>query len=351
MQFDHLLPFLDGLKTSIFVVDADRQIVLVNDAARALFGEGLMGVDFVQAVRNPKCLNAIGEVLKGKQKSETVIKLQKSVPMTFRASVTKLEFAHFENKQAQPKAIISLEDVSHIYQAEQMRSAFVANVSHELRSPLTSLNGFIETLKGPAKDDEAARDRFLSIMEKESHRMNRLIDDLLSLSKVEADAHMRPQDKIDLRALIQQVVTMLKPLAQKDNVALTLKIPDNINTIVSGDNDQLQQVLINLVENAIKYGGNDGHVTIEFSDQQSATLTNSPALQIDICDNGPGIKAEHIPRLTERFYRVDKGRSREKGGTGLGLAIVKHIIARHRGRLKINSEIGKGSVFTILLAR
>ncbi len=351
MKFDNLLPFLNGLKASIFVVDGQRHVLLVNDAGHELFGGGLVGVDFAQAIRNPKCLRAIGRVLDGKKKSEEIITLQNPVQTTYKVSVTRLGSRQSGGEENQPRAIISLEDVSHIHQAEQMRSAFVANVSHELRSPLTSLNGFIETLKGPAKDDEEARARFLTIMEREAHRMNRLISDLLSLSKVEADAHIRPQDIVDLRSLIQQILTNLEPVAKKDNVVLELQIPDEINMLVPGDGDQLQQVLTNLVENAIKYGGRGGRVTIEFSDQQQMLALKAPALRIDVSDTGSGIKAEHIPRLTERFYRVDKGRSREKGGTGLGLAIVKHIVARHRGRMQITSEIGKGSTFTVLLPR
>jgi len=351
VQFNKLLPFLNGLTASVFVVDAHRHVLQINDAGRALFGEGLIGVDFVQAVRNPKCLKAIGKVLDGKKKSETVITLQNRVRMTYKVSVTRLGSKQVESEENRPRAIISLEDVSHIYQAEQMRSAFIANVSHELRSPLTSLSGFIETLKGPAKNDEDARERFLLIMEHEAQRMNRLIGDLLSLSKVEADAHIRPEDMVELASLAQQVLVILARVAKRDNVELCLQIPDEMNTMVGGDSDQLQQVLINLVENAIKYGGSDGRVTIEFSDRQLVTGSKGPAVQIDITDTGPGIKAEHIPRLTERFYRVDKGRSREKGGTGLGLAIVKHILARHRGRLRIRSEVGEGSTFSVLLPR
>ena len=232
-----------------------------------------------------------------------------------------------------------------------MRSEFVANVSHELRSPLTALNGFIETLKGAARDDEEARERFLDIMEREANRMNRLIGDLLSLSKVEADARIRPQEQIDLTLVIKQAITVLEPLAQRENIELRLSIADDFKNLISGDPDQLQQVFVNLVENAIKYGKAGGVVTIAITGKDRAAGVRGPAIQVDISDQGAGIKSEHIPRLTERFYRVDKGRSREKGGTGLGLAIVKHILARHRGRLNVTSEPGKGSTFTVVLPR
>ena len=351
MIVEDLLPVLNGLTASVFVIDADRHVLLVNDAGRTLFGDELVGFDFVQAVRNPQCLKAIGKVLDGRKKAETIITLQNPVRTTYQVTVTRLGSKQAETAQEEKRAIISLENISHIYEAELMRSAFVANVSHELRSPLTSLNGFIETLKGSAKDDEVARERFLSIMEKEAQRMNRLIGDLLSLSKVEADAHVRPDDLVDLSLLIQQTLMVFEPLAQKDGVAFSLQIPAEMKTVILGDSDQLQQVFVNLIENAIKYGGNDGHVSISisFSERQHAMGIKGPAIQIDITDTGPGIKAEHISRLTERFYRVDKGRSRKKGGTGLGLAIVKHILARHRGRLQITSEVGKGSTFTVLI--
>ncbi len=351
MQLELLLPVVNGLTASVFVVDADRQILLINDAGRALFGDELVGVDLVQAIRNPRCLKAIAKVLEGRKKTQTVITLQNPVRTTYQVTVTRLGPRILTGDEDEPRAVISLENISHIFEAEQMRSEFVANVSHELRSPLTALNGFIETLKGAAKDDDLARERFLDIMEQEARRMNRLIGDLLSLSKVEADAHIRPEEQVDLTPLIKQVITVLEPLAKRENVKLRLIIADDIETTVLGDHDQLQQVFVNLVENAIKYGGMGGLITIAISSKDKTAGIRSQALQIDIIDQGAGIKAEHIPRLTERFYRVDKGRSREKGGTGLGLAIVKHILARHRGRLQVTSEINKGSTFTVFLPR
>ncbi len=351
MQLELLLPALNGLSASVFVVDSDRQILLVNDAGRALFGNDLIGVDFVVAIRNPACLEAINQVLQGDKKSEAVITLQKPVKTTFRVAVASLVSKAEMPQENQPRAVVSLENISHIFEAEQMRSEFVANVSHELRSPLTALNGFIETLKGAARDDEEARERFLDIMEREANRMNRLIGDLLSLSKVEADARVRPQEQIDLRLLIKQAIAVLQPLATRENVELCLSIADDFETLISGDQDQLQQVFVNLVENAVKYGQTGGVVTIAITGKERVVGVRGPAIQIDIIDQGAGIKSEHIPRLTERFYRVDKGRSREKGGTGLGLAIVKHILARHRGRLQVASEIGKGSTFSVFLPR
>ena len=351
MQLELLLPVLNGLTVSVFVIDAERRILLVNNVGQTLFGSNLIGTDFVQAIRNPMCLKAISKVLEGRKKAELVITLKKPVRTTYQVTITRLGDKQNSAEQDKPRAVISLENISHIYEAEQMRSEFVANVSHELRSPLTALNGFIETLKGAAKDDDAARERFLGIMEHEAKRMNRLIGDLLSLSKVEADAHIRPDEKVNITAAIKQVLSVLEPFIKQENIKINLDIQEGLKTTVPGDSDQLQQVLVNLVENAIKYGGAGKQVTITVSGKDTTPGIRGPALQIDVIDQGAGISSEHVPRLTERFYRVDKGRSREKGGTGLGLAIVKHILARHRGRLLISSEIGKGSTFTVVLPR
>ena len=345
MQLETLLPVLNGLSAAVFVLNAERRVLLVNDAARAHFGDALSGVDFVQAVRNPGCLKAIAKVLAGKDKSEVTVELRTPMRATFQVTVTR----YMDGDPAGPGAIVSMENISHIIDAEHMRSEFVANVSHEMRSPLTALTGFIETLQGAAKDDADARAHFLGIMAREAGRMSRLIGDLLSLSRVEADAHSRPDENIDLGRLLRQVATTLEPLASRENVTVDLRIPDDIQTAISGDHDQLQQVFTNLLENAIKYGRAGGEVTVSVTAKDKAIGIRGAALQVDITDQGGGIESEHIARLTERFYRVDKGRSREMGGTGLGLAIVKHILTRHRGRLQVSSTLGQGSTFTVFL--
>lgn len=229
-----------------------------------------------------------------------------------------------------------------------MRRDFVANVSHELRTPLTALMGFVETLRGAAKDDPVARDRFLAIMEREAGRMNRLVGDLLSLSRVEAEERRRPTTGTDLGAVLRGAMQALAPLAEARQVQLLregltegLKIP--------ADPDQLTQVFTNLIENAIKYGGSGGEVRISVDKIDYEPVLRGAALRVVVADRGEGIDPIHLPRLTERFYRIDTHRSREQGGTGLGLAIVKHIVLRHRGRMKIESEKGQGSRFLILL--
>jgi two-component system phosphate regulon sensor histidine kinase PhoR len=239
-----------------------------------------------------------------------------------------------------------LHDLTETRRVERMRVDFVANASHELRTPLASLLGFIETLQGPARDDVEARIRFLAIMREQAQRMTRLVDDLLSLSRIEQHLHLPPRTKVDLVAILGHIADTLGPLAQDNDVALEVQAPPQV--LVMGDRDELLRVVENLVENAIKYGA------CERNEESLGTVEIGLAVKdrqcfLSVRDHGPGIAAEHIPRLTERFYRVDAGKSRAKGGTGLGLAIVKHIVARHRGRLGIESTPGNGSTFTVIL--
>ena len=231
-----------------------------------------------------------------------------------------------------------------------MRSDFVANVSHELRSPLTALTGFIETLGGAARDDAEARDRFLAIMAGEAARMDRLIGDLLSLSKVEADERVRPTGAVDLRAVVARVVAMLAPKASEAGKSIAFS-PAAAETIVPGDEDQLVQVFQNLLENAVKYSRQGTPVSVDMTVQANVPGFSGHVVRVEVADSGEGIAPEHLPRITERFYRVDTGRSRAMGGTGLGLAIVKHIVSRHRGRLTVRSTLGQGSRFTVQLPK
>jgi two-component system phosphate regulon sensor histidine kinase PhoR len=244
--------------------------------------------------------------------------------------------------------VIALTDISEQHHNEQMRKDFVANVSHELRSPLTALAGFIETLQGPAKHDQMARERFLLSMERETSRMSRLVSDLLSLSRLEADQNIMPKEKCDIVRIAQRVTGLLDQLAKSETKRLKLKLED-VELFVSGNSDALTQLFRNLIENAIKYSADHSEVEVDVSCKKDIAGMTGPTVAITIKDRGYGIPKEHIARLTERFYRVDTDRSRDKGGTGLGLAIVKHIVNQHRGRLKIQSEIGVGSTFTVYL--
>ncbi|MEP0564965.1 MAG: ATP-binding protein, partial [Paracoccaceae bacterium] len=220
--------------------------------------------------------------------------------------------------------------------------------SHELRTPLTALLGFMETLRGAARDDPEARDRFLGIMEREAHRMNRLVGDLLSLGRVEAEARVRPTTDVDFTAIIRSVIKTLSPLSDEHQVTFVEEGLER-DMILPGDGDQLAQVVTNLVENAVKYAPAKSNVTLKLTRDQHHPMLRGSAVVLEVHDQGAGIDAIHLPRLTERFYRIDDHRSREVGGTGLGLAIVKHILNRHRGRLRITSEKGQGSVFSVIL--
>jgi two-component system phosphate regulon sensor histidine kinase PhoR len=230
-------------------------------------------------------------------------------------------------------------DLTESRRLERMRVDFVANVSHELRTPLASLVGFIETLQGPARDDPAARDRFFEIMHEQAWRMTRLIDDLLSLSRIELREHVAPNTPVELRSMAAQMIDTLTPMAREQGVEITLRTSDEPLTVF-GEADELLRVVENLVENAVKYGQAGGRVDVSLA-------RGDGEVELAVRDYGPGIAHEHLPRLTERFYRVDVAESREKGGTGLGLAIVKHIVNRHRGRLAIASEPGQGATFTV----
>ncbi len=335
---------LDSLGAAVFVIGRNRTILTMNQAARERFSDAAVGQDFVRTIRHPDCLRAIDEVFAGATSAKTEIALTSAPPTSFKVSVCRLDY----DPPQRARAAVCLEDVSRIRDAELMRSEFVANVSHELRSPLTTLAGFVETLKGPAKDDPEAQARFLDFMDREARRMTRLIGDLLSLSKYEDKVRIRPSGQVDVVATIERVIATLNVEARREHKVLRLVRP-SATKLIPGDEDEITQVFQNLIENAIKYGGLDTEIVTTVQLRPKAPGVRGTAVVVDVRDEGPGIAAEDIPRLTERFYRVDKSRSRDKGGTGLGLAIVKHILNRHRGRLQIESQEGVGSTFTVIL--
>jgi two-component system phosphate regulon sensor histidine kinase PhoR len=232
-------------------------------------------------------------------------------------------------------------DQSETRRIDRMRADFIANASHELRTPLASISGFVETLRGPAKNDAAAREHFLKIMHDQTGRMARLIDDLLSLSRLEMKPYSRSGTPVDVRGVVDAVVDSLGPLATESGVVVMKQMPDQPSW-VSGDRDELFQVFENLLENAIKYGQSGGRVEVEVG---MPSADGKEGVQVRFRDFGPGIPDEHIPRITERFYRVDVESSRTRKGTGLGLAIVKHILTRHGGYLDVRSQVGAGSTF------
>lgn len=328
---------LNAVPMPLIHIGQGERVEAANELAKSLFGQSMVGRFYGTVLRQPALLDCVQRALVTGTRAEARFDSRDASSETvYRVIALPLDGG----------VLLSLENIGHVEEAGQMRRDFVANVSHELRTPLTAMLGFIETLRGAARDDAKTRERFLDIMATEAGRMNRLIQDLLSLSRVEAEERRRPTGQVDVAAIIASATTMLAPLAKDAGVTLSVSNADSAQTI-PGDADQLRQVFTNLIENAIKYGQSD--VKIVFSRVDRDAALRGPALIVSVCDNGEGIEAFHIPRLTERFYRVDSHRSRENGGTGLGLAIVKHIVSRHRGRLRVQSTPGKGSSFTVVL--
>jgi two-component system phosphate regulon sensor histidine kinase PhoR len=334
---------LSALPEPLLLIDAERRIVSANPSAVELLGPRLAGRDLGAALRVPAVLEATDAVLEGGAGRAVEVDLPGSVERHLSAQVGPLR----PPTSAGAAAVLTLTDITGTKRSERMRQDFVANASHELRTPLATLLGFIETLRGPARDDNAARERFLSIMAEQASRMARLVDDLLSLSRIELNEHLAPKERVDLRRVLIAVADALEQRAAKRQMRIDLALPESLPDVV-GDPDELVQVFQNLIDNAIKYGrsGTAVEVTAGASPRR---LAGALAAEVAIRDYGEGILTEQIPRLTERFYRVDPARSRELGGTGLGLAIVKHIVNHHRGLLEIESQLGEGSVFTVHL--
>lgn len=336
--------FLDALSGPAILIGSNERVLAVNAAASDVLTLGEVGRHYITALRQPTLLDVVEQVfLKGGRASTSYVTNDDQRAVTWHVSVAALE------QEGEVRTVLlQFEDVSATEAALKMRRDFVSNVSHELRTPLTAVLGFVETVRGAARDDAAARDRFMGIIEREATRMAQLVDDLLSLSRVEDQENRRPEDPVDLVALIENSLSGVEPLAARQEVSIAFE-PQSDEVIVPGDAQQLRQVVTNLVENAIKYGGEGNRVTVSLSQPQPDQALRAEAVRLSVSDQGEGIPAHHIPRLTERFYRLDSHRSRELGGTGLGLAIVKHILSRHRGRLRISSEIGQGSTFTAIL--
>jgi two-component system phosphate regulon sensor histidine kinase PhoR len=334
---------LEALPDPLLILGADRQLLRANSAARRFLNlaEGATG-DLGALLRHPLLAEALDAAQAEGKPQRRELFLPLPVPRDLAARV-------FPADPPLPdggRFVLLLIDRTAARAVERMREDFVANASHELRTPLASVIGFIETLRGPARDDPAAQERFLGIMADQADRMRRLVDDLLGLSRIEMTEHQPPTGTADLAALLRAEAAALEPLLAARRVRLRLDLPEDLPEAAPADAEQLAQVIRNLVENAIRHGREGGEVTVSAGpDQQGGRA----GIVLAVADDGPGIAREHIPRLTERFYRVDRGRSRTAGGTGLGLAIVKHIVARHRGQLSIESEVGKGARFRVWL--
>ena len=337
-----------NLPFPLILLDKRGYVIEFNMQATQLFGTLQHQKPIAFFIHDNEAIERIDAVINGERHHDVVeLTRRENKDQIFELLIS--NFSADDNLQT---ALI-LMDRSEAKIAETMRVDFVANVSHELRTPLTSVLGFVETLKGPAGEDKATRDKFLSIVESQSARMVRLVSDQLSLSSIERQEAKQPRTIIPLIPLAERVAEILAGQAEEHGIRINLILPDD-EVMVIGDSDELTQMLQNLVENAIRYGQNSDEVRIIITADDTASVSaaqNIDYASIAVEDEGEGIDSSHIPRLTERFYRIDKGRSRDNGGTGLGLAIVKHIVNRHRGQLVITSEPGNGSRFCVLLPK
>jgi two-component system phosphate regulon sensor histidine kinase PhoR len=337
------LRLFDNIPDPLLHVAPDRTVLAANRSAREIFGSSPEDRDLAHVLRQPAVIEATEAVLAGGPGREVQIELAGAADRHFAVRVEPL---------AQAGALLLLHDTTQLAKLERMRADFVANASHEIRTPLASLVGFIETLRGPAKDDAAARAKFLEIMHEQARRMTRLVDDLLSLSRIELREHTPPTASVDVASLLAAVRTTLDRQAEARRMPIVLDVAAGLPKAV-GDADELTQVFQNLIDNALKYGRSGTEIRLAAG--EAAQLPPSfpdprrRAVAVSVTDVGDGIAREHLSRLTERFYRVDVGRSRDLGGTGLGLAIVKHIVSRHRGALVADSTVGRGSTFTVFL--
>ena len=369
---DRPLPYermIDALPDPVLLISAQepdditgRRFILANEAARDLLrltsGTGLL----VTAIRDPQVLEAVDEALFGGVDSQAMYEVGGVQTRIFQAFAKPLG----ETPDGALLALLVLRDETDSRRAEQTRADFLANASHELRTPLASLSGFIETLRGHAKTDEGARERFLTIMQTQADRMARLIDDLLSLSRIELNEHIPPQGETDLTLAARDVIDALGPLARGRGVDLVAELPPLATATVAGDRDQIVQVVQNLVDNALKYSPAGGSVRIALRSGLTTEAATAPLRPdaarlplltpdhghrlfavLQVSDSGLGLKREHLPRLTERFYRVEGQKSGDRPGTGLGLAIVKHIMNRHRGGMGVESVEGEGTTFSV----
>jgi two-component system, OmpR family, phosphate regulon sensor histidine kinase PhoR len=337
-RFDvnQLSAVVKSLPDPALVIGEQGTILAANQPSEAFFDSDATGKHLTAILRAPSVLQVVNEaILHGKSASVSYL-VRTPVQRSYDAHVSHMGVAENDERIA----LLILRDLTYEEQIERMRSDFVANASHELRTPLASLTGFIETMQGAAKNDTKAKDEFLKLMKAQADRMARLIDDLLSLSRIEISEHVPPTEHVDLNLVVKQAINLLAPMAKAVDCTIRVDLPQSL--LVVGDSNQLSQVMHNLIENAIKYAGSGKTINVGGEIHNALTV-------LSVRDDGPGIAAHHVPRLTERFYRVSVQDSRNRGGTGLGLAITKHILNRHRGKLVIQSEVGKGSTFSVQL--
>ena len=334
---------IDAIPTAALALDAAGSVVHHNRLVAELFPRIRNGMPMSQVSRNPDLIAAVDHALASEDRID--VELIERVPVERRVSATVSRLGRSPSPSS-PHLLVTFRDLTEQDRLAQMRADFIANASHELRTPLASLRAFVETLQGPAREDTVARERFLRLMASQAERMTRLIDDLLSLSRVEMRVHLPPRGIVELNETAAYVCQSLEPVAEGAKITLTLA-RDETPARIRGDREEIVQVVQNLIQNAIKYGREGGSIEVRVG-RTAARGSQDAKVWVSVTDDGPGIAPVHLPRLTERFYRVNVASSREKGGTGLGLAIVKHILNRHRGELKIASKLGAGSTFTVV---
>jgi two-component system, OmpR family, phosphate regulon sensor histidine kinase PhoR len=357
---------LKALPLPAFEIDLDERIVAFNAEAEDILRlDNRVRPRASTVIRSPALLSAIDKAIHEKIDAPLSVEVDAGPNETWRA--------HISRPSDIDRVLIVLEDLTPLRRAARARSDFIANASHELRTPLTALSGFIETMRGPAKDDKESWGRFLDIMAVESERMSRLISDLLSLSRIESSEQVAPRDQEDVQEIMSSGTAALEGFADEHGIRLEVSGTDAPLPVI-GNRDELIQVIENLISNAIKYCRKDGTVRVTYGfaadmsearmragqawdDSERMTLLQSinrpgpgePAVWVRVEDEGPGIEREHLPRLGERFYRTDQSRGGKITGTGLGLAIVKHIMAHHRGGMAVETAMGKGSAFGVWL--
>ncbi|NOX72376.1 MAG: hypothetical protein GXP03_01685 [Alphaproteobacteria bacterium] len=346
MELEYLAKTIDAVCVPVVVLDRELTIIAANPSAQKAFAGLTLGASAAKAISKKRgFLNRLGQVLEQPVEKTLILKTKEGFGQEFLTTIKPLDLGR---AGLAARLLLTFEDRSPLKDVKTMRSEFVANVSHEIRSPLTAITGIIETLQSTAKDDPEARAHFLDLMGREAARMVNLVTDLLSLSQVEVKQRRRPRKSVDPNQIIAQAMNTARQLAQKRGMVLDFRGPYTLPAL-PGLHDDLVRVFINLLENAVNYGREGGEITLIACIKDSTNPLAQPALAISVTDQGEGIPAADIPHLTERFYRVDKSRSRNVGGTGLGLAIVKHILVRHRGKLVITSQLGQGSTFCVYL--
>ncbi len=330
---------VESLHEPVLFLNAERLIVRANRAAFRLLGEKILNTDIAQWLSASQIVPAIQQALEGENVPAVPITIEK--PVTHHLMVQLHLLPQNEVRTKQAALLLILQDITPLKKAEESRLDFIAQISHELRTPLVSLLGFIETIRGPAKNDSEAVDRFLGIMHEQAGRMANLVTDLLALSKAELQEHEAPTEAINVIKLLGNLLAATELRAQEKEITLFVDAPRELPDVL-GDSDQLQRSIQNLIENAMKYGQSPGQIDI------TARLEGN-MVAVSVRDYGEGLTQEQVARLSERFYRTEQAKAKKIPGTGLGLAIVKHIVKRHRGRLMVASELGQGTTFTILL--